>query len=74
MYKAYEQLVNEVLDEESAEHLKKRIEESGFSAQENADGLRQCKYTGQCNEQCKDRRAYVAGQEIRRYWYECFEI
>ena len=71
--KAYDILINEALDEESAARLSTRIEKSGLFATKNANGTWSCEYLGQCANECKSHDAFVAEQEIRRYWYECFQ-
>ena len=74
MYKAYELLITEALDTESADRLRKLIEESGIFAKDCADGTRKCKYSGQCHDECKSEKAEIAREEIRRYWYECYSL
>lgn len=74
MEKAYNILL-EVLDEESAENLKKTVEESGFLKNLGENGYHVCdKDASQCNAKNKCfTPARKAHQEICRYWAECFE-
>lgn len=74
MEKAYNILINEALDEESAARLTQIVEDAGLFGMELEDGRHVCEnYSDTCDmDECLATNCYIAGEEIRRYWSECF--